>query len=157
MENRPYIMIIDDEPPALTAMLDALARRFGGDYQVVSHLQVTTALEELEKIKEDGNKVALIIADQWMPEMTGAELLQRAHLVHPGAQRALLVATTGTPGPPPPSRRPGPTGGTARDHSLSGGDRFLAQIIRLVRPWNDRFYGRMVGSSTCYTDAHNHC
>jgi thioredoxin reductase (NADPH) len=92
MQDRPYIMIIDDEPPALTAMLDALARRFGGDYQVVSHLQVTTALAELEKIKQDGNKVALVIADQWMPEMTGAEFLQRAHMVHPGAQRALLVA-----------------------------------------------------------------
>jgi thioredoxin reductase (NADPH) len=92
MENRPYILIIDDEPPALTAMLDALARRFGGDYQVVSHLQVSTALAELEKIKQDGNKVALIIADQWMPEMTGAEFLQRAHIIHPNAQRALLVA-----------------------------------------------------------------
>jgi thioredoxin reductase (NADPH) len=85
-------MIIDDEPSALTAMLDALARRFGGDYQVVSHLQVTTALEELEKIKQDGNQVALIIADQWMPETTGAEFLQQAHIIHPGAQRALLVA-----------------------------------------------------------------
>jgi thioredoxin reductase (NADPH) len=92
MENRPYILIIDDEPPALTAMIDALARRFGGDYQVVSHLQVGTALAELERIKEDGNRVALIIADQWMPEMTGAEFLQRAHIVHPSAQRALLVA-----------------------------------------------------------------
>ena len=92
MENRPHILIIDDEPPALTAMLDALARRFGGDYQVVSHLQVGTALAELERIKQDGNKVALIIADQWMPEMTGAEFLQRAHMVHPNAQRALLVA-----------------------------------------------------------------
>jgi thioredoxin reductase (NADPH) len=92
MENRPYILVIDDEPPALTAMLDALARRFGGDYQVVSHLQVSTALAELEKIKQDGNKVALIIADQWMPEMTGAEFLQRAHIIHPNAQRALLVA-----------------------------------------------------------------
>ena len=92
MENRPYIVIIDDEPPALTAMIDALARRFGGDYQVVSHLQVDTALAELERIKQDGNRVALIIADQWMPEMTGAEFLQRAHIVHPSAQRALLVA-----------------------------------------------------------------
>ena len=68
MQSRPYIMIIDDEPQALTAMLDALARRFGGDYEVVSHLQVTTALAQLEKIKQDGHQVALIIGDQWMPE-----------------------------------------------------------------------------------------
>jgi thioredoxin reductase (NADPH) len=90
--SRPYILVIDDEPSALSAMINALARRFGGDYQVVSHLQVTTALAELEKIKQDGNRVALIIADQWMPEMTGAEFLQKAHIVHPDAQRALLVA-----------------------------------------------------------------
>ena len=68
-------MVIDDEPQALTAMLDALARRYGGDYQVVSQLQPSTALSELEKIKQDGNQVALIIADQWMPEMTGVEFL----------------------------------------------------------------------------------
>jgi thioredoxin reductase (NADPH) len=92
MHNRPYIMILDDEPAALTAMLDALARRFGGDFQVVSHLQVSTAMAELEKIKQNGDQVALIVADQWMPDMTGVEFLQGAHIVHPGAQRALLVA-----------------------------------------------------------------
>lgn len=92
MHNRPHIMILDDEPAALTAMLDALARRFGGDYQVSSHLQASTALAELEKIKQDGDQVALIIADQWMPDMTGVEFLQDAHIVHPSAQRALLVA-----------------------------------------------------------------
>jgi thioredoxin reductase (NADPH) len=35
--------------------------------------------------------VALVIADQWMPEMTGIELLGRAHEIHGAAQRALLV------------------------------------------------------------------
>ena len=92
MQGRPYIMIIDDEPSDLTAMVDALARRFGGDYQVVSQLQPSTALAELEKIKQDGNQAALIIVDQWMPEMTGAQFLQKAHIIHPDAQRALLVA-----------------------------------------------------------------
>ena len=36
--ERPVIMVIDDEPDALAAMLDALTRRFGGDYRVVPHL-----------------------------------------------------------------------------------------------------------------------
>ena len=38
-----------------------------------------------------GESVALIIADQWMPEIKGIELLGRAHEIHPAAQRALLV------------------------------------------------------------------
>jgi len=92
MQHRPYIVILDDEPPALTSMLDALARRYGADYRVTSHLQAATALEELERIRRDGNQVALIVADQWMPGMTGVDFLQRAHTLHPDAQRALVVA-----------------------------------------------------------------
>jgi thioredoxin reductase (NADPH) len=85
-------MAVDDEPPALAALLDALARRFGADYRVTSHLSAAAALEELARIKEEGEPVALVIADQWMPEMTGLELLVRAAAIHPAAQRALLVA-----------------------------------------------------------------
>jgi CheY-like chemotaxis protein len=51
MHNRPYILIVDDDPSALAAMFEALARRFGGDYQVVSHRQGPAALAELKKIK----------------------------------------------------------------------------------------------------------
>ncbi len=89
---RPVIMVIDDEPALLKALGEVLGGRFGGDYRVISHLSALTALENLEQIKEDGEQTALIIADQWMPEMTGIELLGRAHQIHPAAQRALLVA-----------------------------------------------------------------
>lgn len=91
MMNRPTIMIVDDEPRELTPMLDALARRFGGDYRVVSHLSARAALADLERFRDDDEQVALVIADQWMPEMPGIELLVRAHEIHPAAQRALLV------------------------------------------------------------------
>src|SRR5688572_19959641 len=72
-------------------MIDALARRYGGDYAVVSHLSAAAAVEDLKRFKDEGEQVALVIADQWMPEMNGIELLDRAHEIHPGAQRALLV------------------------------------------------------------------
>jgi thioredoxin reductase (NADPH) len=91
MLTRPVITVVDDEPQALAALLDALARRFGGDYRIVSHLCARAALEDLERIRADGEQVALVIADQWMPEMTGIELLGRAHEIHEAAQRALLV------------------------------------------------------------------
>src|SRR5215212_8978673 len=91
MLTRPVIMVVDDEPQALAALLGALARRFGGDYRIVSHLSARAALDDLQRIRADGEQVALVIADQWMPEMPGIELLGRAHEIHAAAQRALLV------------------------------------------------------------------
>src|SRR5215471_11913550 len=94
MFTRPVIMLVDDEPQTLTALVDALARRFGGDYQVVAHLSATAALKDLDRVKAEGGQIALIIADMRMPEMPGLELLKRAHEIHPTAQRALLVEWT---------------------------------------------------------------
>jgi thioredoxin reductase (NADPH) len=92
MLTRPVITVVDDEPQALATLLDALARRFGADYRIVSHLSAHAALDDLQRIRADGEEqVALVIADQWMPEMTGIELLGRAHEIHAEAQRALLV------------------------------------------------------------------
>lgn len=91
MLTRPIIMLVDDDPQELAALLNALARRFGGDYRVVSYLSAGEVLRELIQIKADGEQVALVIADQWMPEMSGIDLLGRAHAIHPGVQRALLV------------------------------------------------------------------
>ncbi len=89
--NRPRIVIIDDRPRGLSALLDAIARRYGADYETVAHLSATAALADLERLRDKRQDVALIIADQWMPEMTGSELLLRARTLHPEAQRALLV------------------------------------------------------------------
>lgn len=91
MTSRPLIVIVDDRPRGLSALLDAIARRYGGDYRTIAHLSAKAALDDLARAKGDGEDVALVIADQWMPEMTGTELLARAHELHPEAQRALLV------------------------------------------------------------------
>jgi thioredoxin reductase (NADPH) len=93
MAERPVIMVVDDEPDALAAMLDALARRFGGDYRVIPHLSARAALDAIAKIKEESGEeeIALVIADQRMPEMTGREFLGRVRSIVPIAKRALLV------------------------------------------------------------------
>jgi thioredoxin reductase (NADPH) len=92
MLMQPVIMVVDDEPEALVALRDALARRFGGDYRVVAHLSARAAFDDLGRIKAEGGQVALVVADQWMPELPGVELLGSVREVHPAAQRALLVA-----------------------------------------------------------------
>jgi thioredoxin reductase (NADPH) len=90
--ERPTILIVDDEPTALASMLDALTRRFGGDYRVEPHLSAHSALDAVARLKADDEEIALVIADQWMPEMTGNEFLGQVRTIEPTAKRALLVS-----------------------------------------------------------------
>ncbi len=92
MPDRPAILVVDDEPPALASMLDALTRRFGGDYRVEPHLSAHTALDAIARLQADGEEIALVIADQWMPEMNGNEFLGKVRGLEPTAKRALLVS-----------------------------------------------------------------
>jgi thioredoxin reductase (NADPH) len=91
MAGRPVIVVVDDDPDVLARLLDALARRYGSDYRVVSQLSPGSALRELARLRDEGEDVALVIADQWMSEMQGIDFLDRAHQIHPSAQRALVV------------------------------------------------------------------
>ena len=92
MPERPTILVVDDEPTALASMLDALTRRFGGDYRVEPHLSAPSALDAVARLKADGEEIALVIADQWMPGMTGDEFLGQVRAIEPTAKRALLVS-----------------------------------------------------------------
>ncbi len=91
MQMRPVILVVDDDPQALTALLDALVRRFGGDYQVVSHLSGAAALEDMSRIRKEDGHVALVIAKLRLADMPGINVLGHAHEIDPAAQRALLV------------------------------------------------------------------
>lgn len=91
MTPRPFIMIVDDRPHGLYALRDAIDRRFGADYRPIAYVSARAAIAELERSKREGEEVALVIADQWMPEMPGREVLRHVQELHPDARRALLV------------------------------------------------------------------
>ena len=91
MAERPVIVVVDDERDALSEMLGALTRRFGGDYRVVSYLSAHAALDAICAIKEKGEEIALVIADQRMPEIPGRDFLGRVRSIMPMAKRALMV------------------------------------------------------------------
>src|SRR5215471_9539818 len=88
---KPVILVVDDDLASLASLTEALTRRYGADYRIAFHATVRGAREDLERMRDAGESVALIIADQWMQEMQGVELLGRVHKIHPSAQRALLV------------------------------------------------------------------
>ena len=89
---QPIIAVVDDDPVSLAGLVEALTRRFGADFEIRAHATGAEALAGLARARERGQRTALVIADQWMPGLTGMEVLDRAHLIDPTAQRALLVA-----------------------------------------------------------------
>src|ERR671931_2932818 len=89
--SRPVLMAVDDDPAALGVLERELRKRYGADYRVACQVDAAAALQALERVQADDGQVALLLADQWMPVMTGVRLLGRAHRLHPTAQRALLI------------------------------------------------------------------
>jgi len=89
--KRPVLLAVDDEPEALGRTERELARRYGGDYRVVCTPSANEACEQLQAMQAAGEEVAIVLADQWMPEQTGTECLAKVKSLHPRAKRALLV------------------------------------------------------------------
>jgi len=88
---RPVLLAVDDEPAARSNIEAELRKRYGADYQVICEGSGAAALGALEQVTVRGGKVALVLADQWMPDMTGIELLTKVHALDPAAKRALLT------------------------------------------------------------------
>jgi thioredoxin reductase (NADPH) len=89
--ERPVLFAIDDDREALGRIAGELSRRYGDDYRVVSQGSADAALAELEAMRDSGEPVAVVLADQWIGEETGSELLARVRALHPQAKRALLI------------------------------------------------------------------
>jgi diguanylate cyclase (GGDEF)-like protein len=81
--TRPAILLIDDEPDNL----DLLRRTLHRDFQVFMAQSGTEGLKILKQ-----NNIAVILADQRMPGMTGAEFLAQAIRCSPSAKRVIITA-----------------------------------------------------------------
>ena len=89
---KPVVFVVDDEATSLKALTDELQARYSGHYTVVSAGSAEEALERLGRLRADGVPVPVILADLWMPGMTGTELLARVRALHPTARRGLLIS-----------------------------------------------------------------
>jgi thioredoxin reductase (NADPH) len=88
----PILFVVEDDPGTIASLATALERRFGADYRILTDRSPSSALTRLEKARDGGEEVALVVADLWMPEMTGIELLARARDLFPRAARCVLAA-----------------------------------------------------------------
>lgn len=84
MAERPRlkILVVDDEQPSLNAIFRTLRK----DFDVILSQSGISALEVLKN-----QEIAVILADQRMPEMTGVEFFTRAQEIQPNAMRILIT------------------------------------------------------------------
>ena len=92
----PVILTIDDDPQVLNAIERDLRAHFGREYRIVKAESGAQALDVTNQLKSRNQAVAVFLADQRMPEMTGTEFLGKARLVYPDAKKVLLTAYADT-------------------------------------------------------------
>ena len=94
--RRPAIVAVDDEPAVLAAVARDLRRGFGQRYRVMRAASGVDGLELLKEIRARGDQVAMLVADQRMPGMSGTDFLVKARELVPAAKRVLLTAYADT-------------------------------------------------------------
>ena len=90
--TKPVILAVDDDPEVLGAVERDLKQRYRQTYRVLSAPSGRKAVEAAEELKRRGTPVALFLADQRMPDMTGTQFLREMRTLHPASKRALLTA-----------------------------------------------------------------
>jgi thioredoxin reductase (NADPH) len=94
--RRPAIVAVDDEPAVLAAVSRDLRRGFGERYRVMRAGSGSEGLELLKQVRARGEQVALLVADQRMPGLSGTDYLVQARELAPEAKRVLLTAYADT-------------------------------------------------------------
>ena len=87
---------MDDEPAVLAAVARDLRRRFGEGYRILRSNSGQEGLDVLRDLVARGDQVALLVADQRMPGLSGTDFLVQARQLVPGAKRVLLTAYADT-------------------------------------------------------------
>ncbi len=94
--GRAAVFTVDDDPAVSRAIARDLRRRYGEEYQIVRASSGDEALDALRELKLRGGRVAVILADYRMPQMSGIDFLEQAMDLFPHARRALLTAYADT-------------------------------------------------------------
>jgi thioredoxin reductase (NADPH) len=93
---KPVILTVDDDPDVLQSIERDLRSRYSERYRIMRASSANEALDTLHRLKSRNDAVALLLADQRMPELDGVGFLAQATDLFPSAKRALLTAYADT-------------------------------------------------------------
>jgi thioredoxin reductase (NADPH) len=90
VDDRPVILAVDPDRDAISR-ITAHLQRYADDYRVLCSSSTEGALADLERMREAGDRVAVVLAGRGESGMRGEELLERVNALHPHATRGLLI------------------------------------------------------------------
>ncbi len=93
---KPVLLTVDDEPEVLRAVQRDLRSKYASDYRVVGAGSGDEAIEVIRELAQRDAPLALILADQRMPGVTGVDVLKASLGSFPNAKKALLTAYADT-------------------------------------------------------------
>jgi thioredoxin reductase (NADPH) len=94
--KKPILLSVDDDQEVLHAIARDIRREYGDRFRIIRADSGDRALAVLNQLKVSNDTVALILADQRMPGLTGVDLLRESRDLFPDAKRALLTAYADT-------------------------------------------------------------
>ena len=88
---KPILVIVDENQDLLNQIQRDLERKYGRSYQVITASSGHEALMMLRRWREEGQRVAVVVADRKLSDMDGPGFLKRALALFPDAKSALLT------------------------------------------------------------------
>ena len=92
----PVILTVDDETEVLRAVQRDLRSQYAADYRIIGATGGQEAIDAINELATRGGALALILADQRMPQVSGVDVLRASLRPFPSAKRALLTAYADT-------------------------------------------------------------
>jgi len=93
---KPVLLTVDDDPDVLRAVERDLRSRYADRYRILRAASGPEAINTLQQLHNRNEAVALMLADQRMPDLDGVGFLAQATELFPSAKRALLTAYADT-------------------------------------------------------------
>jgi thioredoxin reductase (NADPH) len=94
--TRPAIVIVAAFPQVLHTLKHDLEQHYSNRFRIIEADAGRQALNQLKQMSLHNEPVALLLADEQMPEMTGSALLKEARDLYPAAKRVLLITYADT-------------------------------------------------------------
>lgn len=88
---KPILVVASSQDDTRRFLVDLLQRRFGADYETADAWSSEDVLAKLERFRNEGRPVALVICGSLLEGGNGVAMLSQVQALHPHAGRVLLT------------------------------------------------------------------